>query len=217
MAAERGGAGHLRPALPALSARVTVPLTDGPPWRGRWPLTRDTGKSRAGPGRSGSPTPAEGCSTHPADVRRSPLECRTARTRRARRRLAVLAILREAQSDEPRVNQSHGGPRPLRPCAMPVRLQDSPGCRSHIESSRGTLMRECHHVVGDGDLLTIGLREHGPCRVEAFTVHQSAQRQDGLSPVMTPAHPGALQTLRDQAFAGRLDQPMTMPTERVPG
>ena len=32
------------------------------------------------------------------------------------------------------------------------------GCRSHIESSRGALVRECHDVVRDGDFLTIGLR-----------------------------------------------------------
>ena len=41
------------------------------------------------------------------------------------------------------------------------------GCSSDIDSSCGTFAGKRHHVVGDDDLLTIGLGEHRPRLVEA--------------------------------------------------
>ena len=41
------------------------------------------------------------------------------------------------------------------------------GCSSDIDSSCGTFAGKRHHVVGDDDLLTIGLGEQRPRLVEA--------------------------------------------------
>ena len=48
-----------------------------------------------------------------------------------------------------------------------VRAQKPIGCNSDIDSSRGTVARKRHHVVGDHDHLTIGIGEQFPRLVEA--------------------------------------------------
>ena len=79
------------------------------------------------------------------------------------------------------------------------------GCNSDIDSSRGTCLRKRHYVVRNHDFVTIGLGEQCPRLVEARTLQQCAQRQDGLPTGAAPSHSGALEPLRDQRLAGGLD------------
>ena len=53
--------------------------------------------------------------------------------------------------------------------------------------------------------------------IESAALNERAQGENGLPATQPPSHAGALEPFGNQRLARRLNQPMTMPTERVPG
>src|SRR5687767_2885686 len=62
-----------------------------------------------------------------------------------------------------------------------------------------------HDILKDVDLGVIGRGQESPRLVKSVALCESAQRENGLSSLRSPAHAATLHSLRDKRLAGRLD------------